>query len=358
MPARILALAWLCCAVFQGAETRLKISVYAPARAVNEYLSTPEARAKAAGIMKRSGATKIYVEGRRGDGYVSPAVLKAVRDDLRARGFELSGGFTTVKGKTFGVGSNHAKSKWLNFESEKTQHDIAAFFRENAAIFDEIMVDDFYCTDDTSPESEKAKGNLTWDAYRRKLLTSLIDSAMRKPAREVRPSARVIIKFPQWYERFQVRGYDPPAMARAAGEIWVGTETRNPLTPEFGYVQPTSGYINYRWLQSVAGEKTGGAWFDHIDCTPRNFVDQAYQSVLAGAPELVLFNLRDLMEAHPGEALFQSALPELFRLADKVRGRRVEGVYFYKPPSSDSEENMYLMNFIPMLGVPVVPVSA
>ena len=337
-----------------AAGQALRISVYTPAGTVNTYLSTPEDRAKAAAIMQRFKVSKIWIEGRRGDQYVKPEVLTAARDDFRSRGFAVSGGLTTVPGKTFGVQSNPGRT-WMNFQAEQTQQEIAKFYTENAAIFDEIMVDDFYATEDTTPESERARGNLSWSEYRRKLLVGLIDSAMLKPALAVRPSTRVIIKFPQWYEAFHVRGYDPPAMAAAASQIWIGTETRNPHTNTYGFVVPTEGYINFRWLAANAGEKTGGAWFDHLDCTAQNFVDQAYQSVLAGAPELTLFNLGNLVEGHPGQAPFIEALPELFDLAKKVRGLAVDGVHYYKPPASDGMENAYLMDYLAMIGLPVVP---
>ena len=332
----------------------LRISVYAPAGTVNHYLSTPDDRAKAAGVMQRFKVSKIWIEGRRGDQYVTPELLTAARDDFRARGFAVSGGLTTVPGKTFGVQSDPGRT-WMNFQAEQTQKEIARFYTENAAIFDEIMVDDFYATEDATPESQKARGNLSWSEYRRKLLVGLIDSAMLKPARAVRPSTRVIIKFPQWYEGFHLRGYDPPGMASVANQIWIGTETRNPHTSTYGFVVPTEGYINFRWLASNAGEKTGGAWFDHLDCTAQNFVDQAYQSVLAGAGELTLFNLGNLMEGHPGQAPFIAALPELFDLADKVRGRALDGVSYFKPAASDGMENAYLMDYLAMVGLPVVP---
>jgi hypothetical protein len=337
----------------------LRISVYTPAGTVNKYLSTPGDRAKAAAVMARFQVSKIWIEGRRGDQYVTPELLGAARDDFRTRGLLVSGGFTTVPSKTFGVPSNPdttvGRIWWLNFQAAKTQADIAKFYTENAAIFDEIMVDDFYATEDTTPESEKARGNLSWSEYRRKLLVSLIDSAMLKPARAVRPETRVIIKFPQWYEAFQIRGYDPPGMAAAASQIWVGTETRNPRTASFGFMAPTAGYINFRWLAANAKEKIGGAWFDHLDCTAQNFVDQAYESVLAGARELTLFNLGDLMEGHPGQPLFIAALPELSDLAEKVRGRAVDGVYYYKPPASDGMENAYLMDYLAVIGLPLLP---
>jgi hypothetical protein len=124
-----------------------------------------------------------------------------------------------------------------------------------------------------------------------------------------------------------------------------------------GYVQPTQGYINFRWIRAVAGEKVRGAWFDHIECTAQNFLDQAYQSVLAGARELTLFHLGDLMAGHPGDTLLAARLPDLEELAARVLGREPQGVAFYKPPGSDAEENMYLMDYVAMLGIPIVPVA-
>ena len=115
-------------------------------------------------------------------------------------------------------------------------------------------------------------------------------------------------------------------MTAAADTIWVGTESRNPdtrlfPTPRYGYVMPTEGYINYRWLTTVAGPKTGGAWFDSIDCTAQNYLDQAYQSVLAGRQRADAVQPRQPDADHPGQALLEAALPKLTELAEKVRGR-------------------------------------
>ena len=50
-------------------------------------------------------------------------------------------------------------------------------------------------------------------------------------------AVRLIIKFPQWYDRFHLFGYDPPRMAEAFDKVWVGTEVRNPLTRRGGLNQ-------------------------------------------------------------------------------------------------------------------------
>jgi hypothetical protein len=341
---------WLLLALVGPAGASLRLSVYATAGDVNRYLATPEGRERGVETLRRFRSTRIFLEGRRGDEYVPPATLSELRRYFEARQIRTTGAIATVPGKQFGVRQNE-KLGWLNWEAEKTRRDVAQFFTENAAVFDEIMVDDFYCTGDTTPESERARGGRSWGQYRQDLLVSLIEPLMR------RPGARLILKYPQWYDRFHRFGYDPERMSALVDEVWVGTEVRNPETPRMGYVQPTEGYINFRWLRSVAGAKVKGAWFDHIECTAQNFVDQAWQSVLAGAEELTLFHLGDLMEGHPGHAPFLEAWPEMVKLAASVQGREARGVAFYKPVGSDGDGDLYLMDYLAMLGVPVVPVS-
>ena len=113
----------------------------------------------------------------------------------------------------------------------------------------------------------------------------------------------------------------------------------------------------WRWLTSIAGRKVRGAWFDHIECSAQNFVDQAWQSVLAGAQELTLFHLGDLMTPHPGDALLADRMSELHKLAARVRGKSRRGIAFYKPPGSESSENMYLADYLGMIGLPILPAA-
>lgn len=321
---------------------------------MQRYLTTPEGRAQAVGRCRQLRVTRLFLEGRRGDEYVAPGVLAEVRDSLATNGLETAGGIATVPGSSFGTRQNEGLG-WLNWEDVTTQRDVAGFFRENAPVFPELIVDDFFCTGDTSAASVQARGVRSWADYRRDRLVSLVAPLMLEPTRATSPSTRLIIKFPQWYDRFHLFGYDPPRMAAFFDQVWVGTEVRNPLTRRMGYVQPTEGYMNFRWIASIAGKKVVGAWFDHIECTAQNFVDQAYLSVLAGARELTLFHLGDVMENHPGDALLAERLPELQELAARIRGQSRRGIAFYKPPASDADDNLYLADYLGMLGLPILP---
>lgn len=340
----------------RAAAGDLKVSVYATAGGVQRHLATPQGRQRAAEALRKIGATRIVLEGRRGDESVAPEALRELRTHLSVLGFETSGGIATVPGKSFGVRQQGGLS-WLNWEAEAARKGVAEFFSSNARVFDELVVDDFYCTMDTSPESEKARAGRDWGEYRRDLLTGLIKPVMIEPARAANPRVRMVIKYPQWYDRFHLFGYDPARMSGCFDRVWVGTEVRNPKTQRMGFVQPTQGYINYRWLADLAGSKVEAAWFDHIECTAQNFVDQAWQSVLAGARELVLFNLMDVVSGHPGHELFVKALPEMRAVSRRIQGRPPDGVAYYKPAGSDPGENLFLMDYLAMLGIPVVPVS-
>lgn len=355
------ALAWLLCwsvsASFATAKTSpLTISVYCTAGDIQNHLVAPEGREKVLQTLAPLRVARLFLEGRRGDEYVPPESLREIRSFFAERGIPCSGGIATVPGDHFAPRQTGGLN-WLNWESPKTRAGVTEFFRENAPVFDELIVDDFYCTGDVSPESERARRGRDWGAYRRDLLVSLIEPMMVQPTRAASRDTKLILKFPQWYDRFHLFGYDPARMPEFFDAIWVGTEVRNPETQRMGYVQPTEGYMNFRWIRSIAGPKVRGAWFDHIECSAQNFVDQAYQSVLAGAQELTLFNLGNLMAAHPGDALLAERLPELGRLAARMRDEDRRGIAFYKPSGSESSENMYLADYLGMMGLPVLPVG-
>ncbi|MCW5555294.1 MAG: hypothetical protein KIS67_24425 [Verrucomicrobiae bacterium] len=339
-----------------AAKAPLRVSVYCTAGDIQQHLTTPAGRERVLAVLQPLTVSRLFLEGRRGDEYVSPQQLREVRDFFAATGIECSGGIATVPGTKFGVRQTGGLD-WLNWESPKTRADVAGFFTENAPAFDELIVDDFYCTGDVSPESEQARAARSWGEYRRDLLVALIQPMIVQPTRTASRRTKLILKYPQWYDRFHLFGYDPPRMSAPFDTIWVGTEVRNPQTRRMGFVQPTEGYMNYRWLTAIAGKKVRGAWFDHIECSAQNFVDQAYQSVLAGAQELTLFRLGDLMAPHPGDALLAERLPELRELANRIRGKKRRGLAYYKPPGSESSENMYLADYLGMIGLPVLPVA-
>ncbi len=333
----------------------LRLGTYATSHQV-ERLATDEGfRREVWEALERMGITRLYLEVYRSGHTVPPEQLIQVRDWLQDRDIDVVGGIATVPGGDVGV-RQQGPLGWFNWQNPKTQRDLRRIIRASAPVFDTFIVDDFLCTGDISAESEQAKGDRSWGQYRRDLLTELATSIFLAPAKEANPDITVIVKFPQWHDRFFLFGYDTETFPRLFDRVWVGTETRGRNTQRFGFVQPYEGFINYRWLADIAGDKIGGAWFDHGDCAEHDFLDQAYTSVLAGAPELVFFNLGDLMAGHPDHAKVASQFARLADLAAFVRNHPVTGVPAYKPPNSDPAGDMYLLDFLGMLGIPLVPV--
>jgi len=335
----------------------LKLSVYITAHTVDRLLSSEEGMREAISLMRANGITKVYIEVYRSGLVVDPVLLGEVAAYFKANGFEVVGGIATVPGGDFGV-KQEGKLGWFNWQNPKTPNDLRQVMLDAAPIFDTFIVDDFLCTGDTSLESKSAKGAQSWSAYRRNLLTDLASSVFIEPAKSVNPDIHMIIKYPQWYDRFHMFGYDVESGPKLFDEVWVGTESRGQFTQRFGFVQPYEGFVNYRWIASLSGDKIGGAWFDHGDCDQLDFIEQAYQSVLAGAPELVIFNYGSFVNGHPGHHLLRMDLEKLFALAKTIKSSPVIGIPGYKPPHSDAGGDLYIMDFIGMLGIPLIPVSA
>ncbi len=338
-------------------KSDLQLSVYATAHCIQETFTTAEGRREILSVLKCNGISKVYLEVYRTGLVLSPELLKRSILFLKENGFEVVGGIATLPGDYFAK-KQEGLLIWCNWQNKKTRDDFREVMKSVAPLFDTFVMDDFLCTSDTSLESKSAKGAESWSVYRRALLTRMEEEAIIRPAKEANPNLKIIIKYPQWYDRFHLFGYDVETGPRIFDKVWVGTETRGQYTQRYGFVQPYEGFVNYRWITTLAGKKIGGAWFDYGDCNAEDFVDQAYQSVLAGAKELVLFNLNDLLTGHPGNHLLRQKFEQLADLSKVVAQNPVTGTVAYKPPQSDAGGDLYLMDGIGMFGVSLIPASA
>jgi hypothetical protein len=323
------------------------------AQDVRDRLSAESGRQEALEFCRKMGITKVYIESFR-DGYqVQEATLKAARDFFRQAGLKVSGCVTTT-----GIGKH--SSGWdvaVCYTHRANQERLASIFRFTATLFDEIMIDDFFFTDCECSECAAAKGPQSWRQYREKLMLEMSRECVLGPARAVNPQVKVILKFPQWYDRFQERGYVPDQEAALYDRIWVGTELRDPSSDEWGHTQQYRGYFLYRWLSNVGGAKTGGGWFDPYGTTATLYLDQPLTTILAGAPEVFLFHYGELNS------------PEFRAQAEALAERRLSyeslakfvfdwgGLAAYKPVSSEPGDEEYIFDAIGMLGIPLAPTA-
>ncbi|MBN1419639.1 MAG: hypothetical protein JXP34_12750, partial [Planctomycetes bacterium] len=306
---------------------------------------------------RRLSVTRVFIETFRNGYTADRVVLARARDRFRAEGFAVSGCVTTTE-----VGKRSTGWRIIPcYTDEATRKRHAEIFAYTASLFDEIMIDDFLFTDCTCEACAEARGDRSWAAYRCDLMLDLSRKETLAAARCANPNARVIIKYPQWYDLFHERGYDVARQTEAFDTIWVGTETRDPDSERWGRKAQYEAYFIMRWLGGIGGAKTGGGWFDPYGTSPATYVEQARQTVLAGAREMLLFcygSLRQEENARDPEAL-RPEIPVLREIARTIRGLDPRGVLAVKPPSSaPAEGEAYLFDFIGMLGIPLVPAHA
>lgn len=338
------------------AEDSVRFATYMTSDEVISFFTGLDAGKDPLPVFERLHIRKVCIEAYRGGVVVPPDQLRKVKVWFEERGIQVVGGIATVPGGDFGVKQVGALD-WFNWQSEKTQRDLKAVMEAVAPIFDTFVIDDFLCTGDESQESLDAKGERSWSDYRRDLMVRLAREVFIEPAKRINPGITMIIKYPQWYDRFQMFGYDVPRQSAQFDQTWVGTETRGASTQRFGFTQPYEGFVNYRYIKSIAGERVTTAWFDHGDCDANDFLDQAYMTVLAGAPEIVLFNYGEVVAGHPGHDLLAEHMGRLQELAAAVKEHPLTGIPAYKPPNNDAGGDLYIMDFLGMLGVPLAPVS-
>ncbi len=335
----------------RGREGALRFSAFVPAGTVNQHLADPDKRERALELFSENGIRKVYLDCLRGGHFPGDELLTELRDVLQKRGFQVAAGLTPTRGT--GKASTHGRW-WLCYTNADTQAELQDIVRRTARIFDEIIVDDFLCTQCQCEECQSQRGHRSWAEYYRDLLVQVARDCIIEPSRSENPNIRITIKYPQWYDRFHVFGYDVCRHPGQFDEVWVGTEIRDPRVE---YVHQYQAFANYRWLASLAGSKIGGAWFDFINCYPAIYVEQAVQSILAGARELIRFHYDPELYSpeNPNTRALLQAIPMLEKLAETLDGQPNHGIAFYKPPDTDGGDEAYLLDYLGMLGLPMIP---
>jgi len=337
------------------------------AQDVRDRLSSDSGLEQAIAWCRATAVKHVFVETFR-DGYqTEPATLTKVQRQFAGAGLEVSGCVTTT-----GLGKKSTGWSSLScFTDPATQNRLKSVFEFSAGLFDEIIIDDFLCTDCTCAACEKARQSKTvtidgsafpvsgtsWEDYRRELMLRLSRTHILGAARAVNPNVKLIIKYPQWYDDFQARGYLVDAETQEYSRIWVGTETRDYGSKDWGGTPQYEGYFIMRWLGGIGGQKCGGGWFDWLGTTEKTYIEQARQTILGGARESFLFCYGGLQS--PGGVkdveAFREQLPELFDTARQVATRTIVGVAAYKPIGSPAKAEKKIYDFVGMLGIPLVP---
>jgi hypothetical protein len=344
-----------------------RFSTLFTAQQVRDFLSTESGIDAAVDWCQKTAVTKVYVEVFR-DGYqANRETLKHAKQRFQKAGIEVSGCVTTTD-----VGKRSTGWKVISCYTDlPTQQRLQAIFEYAAGLFDEVMIDDFWFTDCACPECDAARRTKTvrvgersypvsgdtWEDYRCELMVRVSEDRVLKAAKRVNPQARLIIKYPQWYDQFHERGYEVLRETADFDRIWVGTETRDYQDRQWGGTPQYEAYFIMRWLDGIGGPKCGGGWYDPYGTTERTYLEQARQTVLGGARESLLFCYGSLLKdtGPKNVETLRRNIPELLTVAEQVGRRRVVGVAAYKPANSHPEKERRVFDFVGMLGLPLVP---
>ena len=144
-----------------------------------------------------SGVEKVYLDCLRGGHVLSEETLTAAAGFFREHRIDVAAGLTPTRGP--GKASTHGRS-WLCYTNDETRTELEGIARRTARLFDEIIVDDFYCTHCQCEECREAMGARTWVEYYRDVLVEVAERHIVAPIKAENPDAHVVIKYPQWYD--------------------------------------------------------------------------------------------------------------------------------------------------------------
>ncbi|HEY0437148.1 MAG TPA: hypothetical protein VGC92_10935 [Phenylobacterium sp.] len=265
---------------------------------------------------------KVYVEAYRDHRFATDEELARVKAWFQEKGIQVAGGVTLAKG---GIGGQFGT---FDYEAPADRAECEQAVRLAARHFDEIILDDFFFYATKSDADIAAKGARSWTRYRLDKMHEVARDLVLGPAKQTNPRAKVIIKFPNWYEHFQGTGFDLDQEPKMFDGIYTGTETRDPqITDQL--LQQYESYEVYRYFSNISPGRNGGGWVDTFDTRyVDRYAEQLWATIFAKAPEITLFNWSPMTETQPvlpGERAAWAGKPTSFDWDEMVRGYRSAG---------------------------------
>ncbi|MFH1268646.1 MAG: hypothetical protein ABIK89_23215, partial [Planctomycetota bacterium] len=321
------------------------LTAYVTAQTVSGEFRRPRALSRAVDLLRRAWVGRVVLEGYRGGFVASDQALDAARDRFEYEGFDTLGGIMPVHGAEFGKRSEGIETRLPTFcyTDEATIAALEHEIRRLARLFNEVVIDDAFLTSCRCGACEASRSGRDWGAFRRDLLSGVAASWVAA-AREENPDVRLIVKFPQYYDRYHRFGYDADRFPAIFDAVWQGAETRDPATLAYGYVEPYEGYYNVAWMRACAGDRFEGAWFDSLDCDEQLFYEQAITTFLAAPKNVTLFCYSESLFGGGMMRRIAETLPAL----DALRTIAVNptGVHVIHPPNSDAGRDHYLFDYL------------
>lgn len=373
------------------AHDQFKVAVYIPVGVVQRMKDPAYLEKSWTDLSSQVRVDKVYIEDYRSGVFIDESLLAKVKAFFVANGVQVAGGIAYVgSGDNAGFESPDAIGDGtfvsMCYTDPKERELVKRVAETAARQFDEIILDDFFFNNTKRESDIAAKGDLSWTAFRLRLMDQVSRELVLGPARKVNPRVKVIIKFPNWYEHFPANGYDLDQEPKIFDGIYTGTETRDPVMND-QHLQQYESYEIIRYLDNVAldakGGPNGGGWVDtygslYID----RYAEQLWDTMLAKAPQIMLFQYSDMLgkaelgnrkawagaqtsfsesgleqwhaNSHSAEPVsWATAAGYALNTVNGVVGSLGEpiGIASYKPYQSLGDD--FLQNYLGMIGLPI-----
>ena len=306
-----------------------------------------------AAISKHVKVDKVYLETHRDTVVVDQETLDLAKRFFESKGVKVAGGITI----TIDESNQFETYCYSNPEHRKTLQQVVEFTAKN---FNEFILDDFFFTSCKCDLCIRAKGARSWTRFRLALMDEAGRSLVMQPARAVNPNVKVTIKYPNWYDHFQSLGFNLETQPKYFDRIYTGTETRDAVYSN-QHLQPYLGYSIFRYFENIKPGGNGGGWVDSGGLRHQDrYAEQLWLTLFAKAPEITLFDIRQLYQPirqEDGSLVPESRLARLagyvFQQVDAFIGRLGTpiGVTSYKPYHSSGED--FLASYLGMIGIPM-----
>lgn len=322
---------------------------------------------------------KVYVEVYRNHVFATPAEIEAVKKAFAAKGILVSGGVTLA------AGGKNGQFGTFDYENAADRAECQKASELAAKHFNEVILDDFFFYTTKSDADIAAKGDKSWTVYRIEKMREVAKTLVLGPAHAVNPNAKVIIKYPNWYEHFQGSGFDLEKEPQMFDGIYTGTETRDPYVTD-QLLQQYESYGIIRYFENIRPGGNGGGWVDTYSIKYADrYAEQLWDTLFAKAHEITLFNWHDLVDpqnkVEPGERKAWATHPTSFQWTAMAAGYRAAGkddsfgwgrlagysleevdralgalgkpvgIPSYKPFHSDGED--FLQHYLGNIGIPI-----
>jgi hypothetical protein len=360
-----------------GQYQNFKVAVYIPVGVTKTLADPKRLQYDWNRLTAQMKIDKVYLETYRNHQWADEPTIEPIKKFFTDKGVIVNGGITLAAG---GQGGQFGT---FDYEDPKDRDECKKAVELAARHFDQIILDDFFFYTTKSDADIAAKGNESWTQYRMERMREVAKDLVVGAAKAVNPNAKVIIKYPNWYEHFQGLGFDLEQEPNIFAGIYTGTETRDAAITD-QHLQAYESYEIIRYFNNIAPGRNGGGWVDTYSIRyPDRYAEQLADTLFAKSPEITLFNWAPVVgepassgdrpwnkittsfdfdalarayhppQGVPPEMTWARIAGDALTQVDRFIGKLGQpiGIASYKPFHSTGED--FLPHYLGMIGLPI-----